>query len=162
MQYILQNPLTFLNLNTGVSSEILTIEFQELKGLHILAQEESLQGLVEDFQDSLKIIEIVKDAQSSLKFIGGNKYTLEEQNVFKEIILQVLDTQKSSYYFTKAKYYNKIDKLIQNTYFNHTINSLATGFDSNGNSYHLIKKHYQDLTESDIIGIRNLFIQKKK
>jgi|LauGreDrversion4_2_1035121.scaffolds.fasta_scaffold10848_2 hypothetical protein len=162
MQYILQTPITFLNLDQGITKQIVSIDFQELKGVHILAQEESLQGLIEDFDDSLRTIEIIKNTQSHLKLIGGDKYSLEEQNIFKELILQVLDTQKTSHYMTKAKFYNRIDKLIQNTYFNHTYGSLAIGLDTEGHSYGLIKKHYQDLTEPDIKGIRELFIQKKK
>lgn len=162
MQHILQQPLEYFNINTGSCNDIVAIEFKQLKGAHILAQEESLQGLIEDFQDSLKIIEVIKDSKSSLHLMGGDKYTIEEQNVFKDLILQVLDAQKSNLSMTKAKFYNRIDKLIQNTYFNHSQGSLAIGLDVKGNSYDLIKKHYQDLNENDIIAIRELFIQKKK
>jgi len=157
MIYNLKTPLEFCT-DDGKTFNVVKIQFEPLKARHLINQNESLQGIIEDFYFQNKTDDIVKETLAEL----SSQYSTENHKL-QELILEVCKKHQNGSFFTKAKFYNKIDIAIANIYFKPVNNSnpLAKGITSDGDGMYLsFEKEYQDISEEDIIGIRELLKKK--
>jgi hypothetical protein len=160
MQYKLKHPINVYVNEKEDPFDVYELLFHEPKGKHLFANDISLDGLIEDYNSYITIEKNINELQTDFRIskLDGTFNEVEKlEKIFSGICNKFANSSSS-----KAIFYKKIDVAIRNIFFTkYDYVSLVEGFNQKGDrSAFLTQDDYGILTQTDLIGIRDLIIKK--